>query len=106
MGKPKLKKLSAELKQALKAALKDKFRQLILFGSYARGDYRPESDIDFMLLLKEPLTKAERETLSEISSDLSLKYDAVLVCFKFLESEFQQWETQMFKNVRREGIRV
>jgi len=106
MGKEELKNLIAELKQALNSALKDKFSELILFGSYARGDYKPESDIDFILLLKEPLTKAEREALSEISSELSLKYDAVLVCFKYLESEFKDRSSPMLRNVKREGIRV
>ena len=26
-------------------------RQIILYGSYARGDYGPDSDIDIMILL-------------------------------------------------------
>ena len=27
-------------------------RQIILYGSYARGDFRPDSDVDIMILVE------------------------------------------------------
>ncbi len=50
---------------------------VILFGSYARGDYDEYSDVDFMLVVNLPSGRlaAYRKEMAKISSKLSLKYD-------------------------------
>ena len=32
-------------------------RQIILYGSYARGDFRPDSDVDIMILVDRKSTR-------------------------------------------------
>ncbi|CAD7783018.1 MAG: hypothetical protein KIIPBIDF_01906 [Candidatus Methanoperedenaceae archaeon GB50] len=44
----KVKEILKELKGKIKEAIKDKFVALILYGSYARGDYEFGSDIDVL----------------------------------------------------------
>jgi predicted nucleotidyltransferase len=44
----------------IKDILQSKFVELILYGSYARGDYEFGSDVDVLLLIKEKLTKKEK----------------------------------------------
>ena len=41
--------------QGTKKILKNNLSKLIVYGSYARGDYREDSDIDVMILT--PLSK-------------------------------------------------
>ena len=44
-----------EFVQALKSKYRGRVRRIILFGSYARGDYTEESDIDILIVGDVPL---------------------------------------------------
>jgi hypothetical protein len=106
MRRDELKILVEEMKEALGQALKDKMSALILFGSYARGDYSEESDLDFILLLNERITREEDEKITEISSRLSLKYDTVISCLDYLKEDFETRTSPLTLNVKKEGIRI
>jgi predicted nucleotidyltransferase len=106
MRPDQLQLLLAELKQQLQEALGSNMVELILFGSYARGDSEPDPDIDFILLLREKPSRAEEMEISQISSRLSLKYDTVIVCFDYLAEDFQNKTSLLIRNVKREGIRL
>lgn len=45
----------------VKEILEDKLSKVILYGSYARGDYRENSDIDIMVLTTLTDVEIERE---------------------------------------------
>ena len=80
-----------------------------LYGSYARGDYHAESDIDILLtvdLEPEAISKVRRN-IGFVTSELSLKHDiTVSVTVKPL-AQFRQYADVLpyYKNVLREGIR-
>lgn len=80
-----------------------------LYGSYARGDYHAESDIDILLtvdLEAETISKL-RKRLAIVISELSLKHDiTVSVTVKPL-AQFKRYADVLpyYKNVLREGIR-
>ena len=50
---PKIKFLLREVEQKLKAVFHEKLDRIILYGSYARGDYNDESDIDIIVLIQD-----------------------------------------------------
>ena len=81
MGKLKLNKKE---KQALRE-LKEKFTEIfpdediILFGSKASGDLDPESDIDLLILIEEPINSKIEEEINSIAYEIELKYDVVFV---------------------------
>ncbi len=80
-----------------------------LYGSYARGDYHSESDVDILLTVN--MTSAEiakhRKAVASVTSDLSLKHDiTVSVTIKPLEQFLRFADTMpYYKNVIGEGIR-
>ena len=80
-----------------------------LYGSYARGDYHAESDIDILLtvdLASDAISKL-RNTLAHAVSELSLEHDiTVSVTVKPL-SQFKQYANILpyYMNILREGIR-
>ncbi|MBI5843693.1 MAG: nucleotidyltransferase domain-containing protein [Deltaproteobacteria bacterium] len=47
----------------LKSLLQEKVRlhEVILFGSRARGDAEPDSDMDVLVILNEPVTRLRRK---------------------------------------------
>jgi predicted nucleotidyltransferase len=52
----------------------EKFRphKIILFGSYARGNPRPESDVDLLVVMDTPLREVKQELLIQQSLEMDL----------------------------------
>lgn len=70
-----VRSLLAENKPGL--ARKYKIKQLGLFGSYSRGDYRAESDIDILVEFSEPVGLEFIDLASELENILQNKVDLV-----------------------------
>ncbi|MBW2066481.1 MAG: nucleotidyltransferase domain-containing protein, partial [Deltaproteobacteria bacterium] len=70
-------------KKAIREAtriLKERFpvRDVILFGSKARGDSSDESDIDLLLLTSKPVHWRERHAIIDALFDVEMKHDVVI----------------------------
>lgn len=52
----------------------EKFRpqKIILFGSYARGDPRPDSDVDLLVVMETPLKETQQARLIDQSLERDL----------------------------------
>ncbi len=79
---------------------------LILYGSYARGDFRPDSDIDVLVLIDKD--KAAMDDWKRITSSLNkIELDTGIIISPFLSSK-KDWAshkvTPFYENVNREGI--
>lgn len=75
-----LDNIKHELTSGIKAALGDKLYQLLLYGSYARGDYDEESDMDFMVIADVPHDELAkyRKAVNHVASRTGLKNDMML----------------------------
>lgn len=80
-----------------------------LYGSYARGDYHAESDIDILLAveLNTEEISALRNRIGYISSELSLKHDITVSVTVKPAAQFRQYSDILpfYRNIIREGIR-
>ncbi|MBI3313072.1 MAG: nucleotidyltransferase domain-containing protein [Candidatus Omnitrophica bacterium] len=102
---PKLKELLMEFRTGLQAIYGSRLKGLYLFGSYARGEQKAESDVDMLVVLENFGSYYEEvRRTGQIGSDLSLKYSVTITQVFVKEADWLQAETSFLNNVRDEAI--
>ena len=103
-----LNTLLGELLDQVHPVFGDKLKKAVLFGSYARGDYDVESDIDIALMINEDESALSKysEKITDIVVDLELKYDVVLAPILLSEARFIKYQNALpfYSNVNKEGV--
>ena len=83
---------------------------VIVYGSYARGDYSELSDIDVMLLvsLGEEEIKEISDQISDLAFDFMMKYGVDISPVITNIEHFNYWVDNLpyYRNVRDEGVRL
>ena len=96
-----------KLKKELMKIYGDKVDRILLYGSRARGDNRPDSDIDILIVLKDDFNYSEMLRLSsDIAASLSLENDVVISRAFVSKEQFENRQTPFLMNVRREAVPV
>jgi predicted nucleotidyltransferase len=103
----RLRGLLAEMRWSFEALYGPRLVGLVLYGSQARGDAEPGSDIDVLVVLKGPVQVGEEIRRSGgITADLSLQNNVVISRIFVSEDRFEREQSPLLINVRREGIPV
>jgi uncharacterized protein len=92
-----------DLNEGLVRELGDKLDSMILYGSIARGDYGPESDIDILVILED---KKFEDKTSDIRYDIDVKNNTVTTFFICTPDEINKMIQRGFpfiNNVLNEG---
>jgi len=80
--------------------------QAVLFGSKARGDSLPDSDIDILLISNQEDWRF-RHRIIDIASDASLDYDVLISPRIIAQNRWEQMQREKFslcESIAREGI--
>ena len=86
----KLEKILFEVKQILKELYQDQLKEIILYGSYARGEQKKDSDIDLAIVLKgdvRPFKEIDR--IIDKIYDLELKHNLLISVHPISEKKFK-----------------
>lgn len=96
-----------EVKDAIGHAVGEDFR-LILYGSRARGDAEPDSDVDLMVILPDgQADSATEEKVWDTVYEVSIRTDYLLSVIVVSESYAKEWSGfKVFGAVEREGITI
>ena len=109
--------MSQILKEVLKKYVEDvhkiygeKLRTIILYGSYARGDFGPDSDVDIMILvdLSDDEIKSKGHALSDLTFDYNFDNDLeIMPIVKNLEHFNKCLRAYTFYNrIKNEGVEL
>jgi predicted nucleotidyltransferase len=91
-------------RQALGEVYGSKLERVVLYGSRARGDARPDSDYDIAVFIHEPESfNDEAERLAAIGTDILYDMGAVINPLHFRAGAYRQ-RTGFMAEVRRDGI--
>ena len=102
---PHVRRALLRLKRSLQAMYGARFRGLYLYGSYARGTARPDSDVDTIIALAgkvQPYRELDR--LSQTLSDLCLQYDLLIATYPIPATWLRNRESPLLESIRREGV--
>jgi len=103
---PKQDEIVIRFVEELKNTIPSNLKNIILYGSRARGDFHKNSDYDFLVVLS-----GKNKELNEIIYDTGYlildAYEKLASCIIWDENEFhRKKEYSLGKNIIREGISV
>lgn len=88
--------------------LGEDLRKVIVYGSYARGDFNENSDVDVMVLtsLAEKEIKSIEYKLFDVAFDFLMEYGVDISVIVKNEEHFKYWlgTLPFYDNVEKEGI--
>ena len=106
----KIEELLKAYRGELENATDYRVKKVILYGSYARGDYRDDSDIDIMILLdlSDMDIKEYRHELSGETFDFNMDHDLDIKPIAKSQEHFQKWVDvyPFYANVEKEGVKL
>ena len=92
---------------AIRGRFPNKIEQIIVYGSKARGDARPDSDLDVLVVLKDDAVPRSRIRL--LGYELALQTDVVPSILVYTTQEIEQrrkHRSVFVEAVEREGVVV
>lgn len=91
--------------QRLRALYDSRLQRLILFGSQARGESTPDSDVDVLVVLEGPLTSIEEaKRTSRVATEAAAHRDTALSFVHMSTEAFADDRRPLVWSVREDGI--
>ena len=95
-----------EIKQRVQSLVGQRLRGIVLFGSKARGDFDPESDLDIAILV-DGLDQETKRRIIDMVADVEVKFLVVVSSLVLSWDDFQSLrarERRIALDIENEGV--
>ena len=101
---PKEEAILTRFRTAVGDIYGDRLERVVLYGSRARGDQRPDSDYDLAVFIKDPGTLTEElDKLASVTTAILLDTGAVISAKPFYAGAYRE-RTIFMHNLRKDGL--
>lgn len=109
-NKVELNQITEKMIKAYHDSYGKKLVKIYMYGSYARGDYKQDSDIDFVALVEGERQEVQMhlDEIWSVSCNLSMDYDTIISPVAIPYHEFISLKDILpyYENIYKEGIEV
>ena len=104
--KNELNSILQKLTQIYRSVYGENLVQVILYGSYARGDYHTDSDVDVVAIVHGDRKTLQQQLKKVWDFSCELEYDTILSPTVIPYEEFKQYQTILpyYRNISQEGV--
>lgn len=99
-----------EMVKAYRDVYGKNIKTILLYGSYARGDYNDQSDIDLVAIVSGERLALQNDLAKvwDRASDIGIDHDAVISPAVIPYDEFVKYRLKLpyYRNIEREGRRI
>lgn len=101
-----LSKIIEELAKQLHTIYGNTIKEVILYGSYARGEQTEESDVDIAIIMKKGHTESMHDEMVDLLVEKELEHEKVFSVVMVEYADYLIWKnaSPFYKNIDKEGI--
>jgi len=101
----KIKKVLEEFKREINKLYGKRLKNIILYGSWARGDATEDSDIDVLVVLEgKVIPGREIDRMIDVITEINLKHGVLISVHPISKEDYLTINSPLLINVRREGL--
>ncbi len=100
--------IAERFKTLLQALYGGRLERVVVYGSYARQQQRPDSDLDVLVVLNDEAISAfaEIDRITEATFELILETGVDISYYPVMKTQFENGRSPLLFFVRKEGIIV
>lgn len=99
-----------EITRSYKDVYGEDIIRILLYGSYARGDNRDDSDVDIVAIVRgdRKFLQERLRKIWDVSSDLELEYGTIISPTVIPADEFERFKEDLpyYRNILEEGVEL
>ena len=101
----KIKEILKEFREQIEDLYSKRLKDVILYGSWARGEATEESDIDMVIILDGKVVPGkEIDRMIDIITEINLKYGVLISVYPVSGEDYSATNSPLLINIRREGV--